>query len=263
MPSKKPKRVSVRDMFLRHQEQMVAELTRLRSIVEHPGAKGDGSEECWRQLLRTYLPKRYSVEGAFILDCDGNLSDQIDLVIFDQQYSPFLFHQGGVFYVPAESVYAVFEVKQEMTADYITYAGAKARSVRKLRRTSAKIPYAAGSYPAKPLHHIPAGILTLECSWSNGLGKTFQRHIKGLPATDRLDLGCVIGSGAFQCTYEGGKTSINVSAPDDALITFFLRLTAELQKIGTVPAIDFECWQSPLSLDWTPVKWEAATVSPT
>lgn len=252
------KSINLREMFLAHQTQMLSELDRYRSVIEHPGTKGDGSEDCWRQLLRKYLPKRYSVEGAQVIDCDGSVSDAIDVVIFDQQYTPFLFHQAEIYFIPAESVYAAFEVKQEITAEYIAYAGTKAESVRRLRRTSARIPHAGGTYSAKPLHHIPAGILTLDSAWKEGLGQPFARSIESLPPGQRLDLGCVLRAASFQCSYEKKKVSIKKSRHEDALITFFLRLTAELQKIGTVPAIDFECWEKPLSLEWAPLQWQAA-----
>ena len=65
----------------------------------------------------------------------------------------------------AESVYAVFEAKQELTADYIRYAGEKAASVRRLHRTSLSAETIDGPSRAKPLHHILAGILTLSAGW--------------------------------------------------------------------------------------------------
>ena len=42
-------------------------------------------------------------------------------------------------YIPAEGVYAVFEVKPDLNKKYILYAGDKIESVRKLFRTSASI----------------------------------------------------------------------------------------------------------------------------
>lgn len=252
------KHAPLRELFLAHQGQMEAELSRFRTVVAHPTSKGDGSEKCWRKMLATYLPNRYCVKPAHIVDYEGNLSEHIDVVIFDQQYTPFLFHQGGVYFIPAEAVYAVFEVKQEINAENIRYAGKKARSVRKLRRTSSQIPHAGGVYPAKSLHHITAGILTLDCSWRDGLGDTFKRNVLNLQNPNRLDLGCVLRTASFLCSHSSVPPAINVSDAEDALITFFLRLSAELQKIGTVPAIDLATWAKPLSLQWIPLEWETA-----
>ena len=101
--------------------------------------------------MRKYLPRRYCVDKAIIVDCNGNTSDQIDIVIYDGQYSYFVFKHEQVIYVPAESVYAVIEVKQELNKANLNYAGEKAASVRKLSRTSAEIPFAGGIYrPHQP-----------------------------------------------------------------------------------------------------------------
>jgi hypothetical protein len=51
--------------------------------------------------------------------------------------------------VPAESIYAVFEVKQELNLDTIVDAAAKALSVRRLRKTTVASPHAGGKYPPK------------------------------------------------------------------------------------------------------------------
>lgn len=46
----------------------------------------------------------------------------MDVVIHDRQYSPLVFTFKDSFYVPAESVYAVFEAKQTMSDKHIAYA---------------------------------------------------------------------------------------------------------------------------------------------
>jgi hypothetical protein len=70
-------------------------------------------------LLDTYLPKRYQVATAHVVDSEGNFSDQIDVVVFDRQYSPFIFSYQGQTIIPAESVYGVFEAKQTLNADLV------------------------------------------------------------------------------------------------------------------------------------------------
>jgi hypothetical protein len=111
----KPSKISLRNTFLHLQHQMIARHTTNRKVLQHPGTKGEAAEVHWVKMLADYLPERYCAAKAFVLDCKGSLSDQIDVVIYDRQYSPFLFNQDGAKYVPAESVYAVFEVKQDLT----------------------------------------------------------------------------------------------------------------------------------------------------
>jgi hypothetical protein len=128
-------------------EDIQQRLSTVRKSFNHPGTKGDASEAVWIDLLEKYLPKRYQAATAHIVDSLGNFSQQIDVVVFDRQYSPFIFNYEGQTIIPAESVYAVFEAKQTANAQLVAYAQEKVASVRRLHRTSLPIPYAKGVYP--------------------------------------------------------------------------------------------------------------------
>ena len=231
--------VNMLHLFKGMQTEMEATLALGRTSITHNGEMGEAAEESWRKWLRTYLPGRYEVDKAIVVDCDGETSDQIDIVVYDRQYSYFVFTHEQVKYVPAESVYAVIEVKQDLTKQHLDYAGDKAESVRKLKRTSVEIPFVAGKYRPKPLHRIIAGIITLESNWSDPLGETLRKNLRKLDENRRIDFGCALKNGSFCVEYEP-KFSMKVSAPDESLLFFFLRLLMRLQSIGTVPAIDIE-----------------------
>lgn len=219
------------------QEQMAAKLSANRKLILHPGTKGDASELNWIKMLDTYLPKRYKVDKAFMLDCDGNLSEQIDLVIYDRQYSPFLFNQDGALYIPSESVYAAFEVKQTLNKDMLRYAGQKIESVRKLKRTSAPIYHVGGVYKPKKHFEILGGIVTLVSEWTPSFGDSFRASLKLLNHSQRINLGCVLQAGGFEVKY-AKNILVHMSERSDSLIFFFLRLLSSLQRRGTVPAMD-------------------------
>jgi hypothetical protein len=133
-----------------------------RQSFAHSSTKGDASEQVWLDMLRQYLPRRYTATKAHVVDSNGAFSQQIDVLVFDRQYSPFIFKFQGQEIVPAESVYAVFEAKQTVNAALINYAMNKAATVRGLHRTSLPIPTANGILPAKKPGHILAGILAFE-----------------------------------------------------------------------------------------------------
>ncbi len=86
------------------------------------------------------------------------MSDFIVIVIHDRQYCPLLFEDGGQKYIPAESVYAALEVKQDLNKGHIEYAAAKGESVRRLRRTNVDIVHAGGVHEPRPLFDIITGI---------------------------------------------------------------------------------------------------------
>jgi hypothetical protein len=70
-------------VFLHLQEQMTARLSTSREVIQHPGTKGAATELHWLNMLNDYLPKRYCTDSAFVVDCEGRLSDQIDIVLYD------------------------------------------------------------------------------------------------------------------------------------------------------------------------------------
>jgi hypothetical protein len=207
---------------------------------------GDEGESSWLGLFQDYLPKRYQAEKAFVIDSCGQCSQQQDIVIFDRQYSPFLLHLEHARYVPAESVYAVFEVKQDLTREHICYAGEKAASVRTLRRTTTTIFHAGGKHDPKPHFTILAGLLCLASGWFPPFGDAFKEAVASLEELERLQCGCCLTAGAFECDWSKPCPSISVSPGDTALVYFFLRLLTQLQKLGTVPAIDLDAYAKQL-----------------
>ena len=162
-------------------EDIQRRLQSVRETIGHNGTMGDGSENVWLELLRKYLPARYAVEKAFVVDSRDTMSDQIDVVVFDRQYTPFIFVIENQKVVPAESVYAVFEAKQAVNAGMIAYAQKKVASVRSLHRTSLPIPHAGGTFPAKPPIDVLGGILAFESDWSPPMGEPLAEGTTSRP----------------------------------------------------------------------------------
>jgi hypothetical protein len=224
------------------QRQMSLKLTTNRQLVTHAPTMGDVTEDSWRSWLQEYLPKRYCVSKAFVVDHNGYKSDQIDLVIHDRQYSPFVWTVNGVDHIPAESVYAVFEVKQNLDKAMLEYAANKIKSVRLLDRTNAPVYHANGCITEpRELFTIIGGILTLDSTWAEPFGEPFIKVIESLDSRSHVNIGCVLDKGGFDIHYNSssGHTK-DISTQEEALIYFFLKLLSRLQKLGTVPAIDIE-----------------------
>ena len=228
-------KLELKKIFGNLQNQMISKLSSNREIIKHPGTKGSASELNWIEMLNTYLPKRYKVDEAFVLDSDGNVSEQIDIVVYDNQYSPFLFCQDDVKYIPAESVYAVFEVKQSLNKSNMLYACNKIRSVRILKRTSVQIIHAGGKYLPKRHFKIIGGILTLDCDWLGQIDKNLEEVNRDIEIDSKIEIGCALQKAGFQFK-DGDK--VEISKSEDALIFFFLHFLEKLQKLGTTPALD-------------------------
>lgn len=221
-------------------EDIQQRLATVRKAFNHPGTKGDASENVWISLLETYLPKRYQAAKAHVVDSQGAFSQQIDVVVFDRQYSPFIFTYEDQTIIPAESVYAVFEAKQTADAALVKYAQDKVASVRRLHRTSLPIPYAKGVYPPKPLIPILGGLLTFESEWSPPLGASFEKALSAEVGDGRLDLGCVASAGHF--FLDDASSAYQFVREAKPATAFLFKLISQLQFSGTVPMIDIEAY---------------------
>lgn len=255
-------KIEIKDLFAGMQKTMLGELNLDRKIICHQGSKGDAMENSWIELLHKYLPSRFSVDKAMVIDYEGNVSDQIDVVVYDNFYTPFVFQQNGFKYIPAEGVYAVFEVKPDLKGNvgkesYIQYAGKKIASVRALKRTSVGIINAGNQCPARSLTPILGGILANTCSMKE---KTLKSKLSALSGIEQLELGCAVDNYAFVIDYTQGTTrvttdkdtidkyytervlnTIHFSKTENSIFTFVLQLSHYIQQaIGTVPAIDYQ-----------------------
>lgn len=240
--------VEIAQLLLHRQKELAAKLGAARDTIGHPGLKGSASEGEWRSVLRGFLPDRYHVEAAVVVDCDGNTSDQIDVVVFDQHHSPTLFHMEDVLYVTAESVYAIFEVKQDLSLEHVRYAMKKAASVRRLRRTSAPMVCAGELVPERSLFPIVAGILASASTWNPPLGEPLRDALDGAAEEKRLQLGCSLSDGAFEALYDAeAAVRLEVSKPEASLMSLLLKLFEHLAQKGSVPAIDLRAYGRELS----------------
>lgn len=258
-------KVDLKMLFSGLQNQMSAQLNTNREFILHPGSKGDSLENAWIEWLRKYLPNRYSVDKAIVIDHEGNTSQQIDIVIYDSWFTPFIFNQNGFYYIPAEGVYAVFEVKPDIQGNagnksYIEYAGEKIESVRVLKREAAKFVNGGNICNPRALTKILGGIL---CS-TNSFSKkdTIEEHLKSLTGLKTIDLGCIADYGSFYVDYTPNEeitqvgqeaylkfysnrkfNDLHFSDKEHSFITFFMQLTRYLQQaIGTIPAIDLNAY---------------------
>lgn len=228
--------------FAAKQDYMLAGLGLMSNFTDHPGTKGDATEQQWVSVLSEFLPRRYGVGPIFAIDSLGGQSEQIDIGIFDQQYSPLFFQQGEKRFVPVESVYAVCEVKPRMNKDHLDYARDKVASVRRLHRTSVEIRHAGGTYPpqdpqAKPILGV---FLSTELGWTDIAADAAVRSITTDEPTS-LDLGIAVRGGAFD-----RAGALAFAPPGQELIWFATRLYKSLSQLGSVLAIDLDAYYSAL-----------------
>lgn len=247
-------KVNIKELFNKKQKQMLATFN-LTQELGHPVSKGDATEDEWKEWFNKFFPKRYCAEKAYVIDCEGNKSDQMDLVIYDTHFSPTIFQIGEEKFIPAESVYAVFEVKQTLNKEYIDYASKKIESVKSLKRTSAPINTIDGYKPGRLASPIIGGLLTLNCDWKKeNVESNLQTNLAKIITNQNQEIDFVCCLSTYACAIEycssakefyGKQVYIisNIELITDhensPLIYTYFKLLRMLQDMGNVPAIEY------------------------
>ncbi len=79
---------------------------------EHDGLTGNYREEMWIQFFRSIIPQKFSLaQGVMIIDSKGNVSKEVDIAVFDEQYTPYVFQYNTLKFIPIEAVALVIECK--------------------------------------------------------------------------------------------------------------------------------------------------------
>jgi hypothetical protein len=241
----------LRDTLLRKEAMLVASLDGLKRVIKHKGGRGTVGEGEWREVIEEFLPARYRVAGnSEVIDHTGRVTELQDIVIYDQHFCPLFFDEGGVTRVPAESVYAVFEVKPTLDKGVIEYAMDKAASVRRLKRTNVEITDRGERKPPRKSFEIVAGVLALDSDWNPPLGDPLEEALKYEDKDCRLQLGCALRQGAFEILHDDEANSwcLQRSGSDGALMFLLMHLFARLQVIGSPMAIDLRAYSKPLAV---------------
>jgi hypothetical protein len=103
-------------------------------ILKHNLEKGLGNEQCLRELLIDVLPRRYGVGKGKVVNAKGDMSRQLDIIIYDSIYCTTLFvDENRNQILPIEGVYGVVEVKTTLTSTLLAEAFENLASVYKLK----------------------------------------------------------------------------------------------------------------------------------
>lgn len=95
----------------------------------HSGLRGARIEGCIADFLRKVLPRKYDVAtNQIIVDCEGKVSRECDIVIFDAANHMRLMHS----YIPIEVVYGVIEIKKTLDHGAAADFREKVKSFRRL-----------------------------------------------------------------------------------------------------------------------------------
>jgi len=119
------------------------------AIIDHNCSKGTFREQILKNFLRPFLPGCYGVSGGQAFDNAGNISNQLDVVVYDSLFSYVAPYMDDFIYFPCESVYGSIEIKSMLNKQSFVEAVANINSLKKLSRKGIDSYYVN---PMKPLN---------------------------------------------------------------------------------------------------------------
>ena len=79
---------------------------------EHGTTIGGFREDIWKQMFKNIVPKKFAIEqSVFLIDSRGEVSKEVDLAIFDEMYTPYIFRKGRIKFIPIEAVAVAIQCK--------------------------------------------------------------------------------------------------------------------------------------------------------
>ncbi|MFC3787395.1 DUF6602 domain-containing protein [Paenibacillus sp. GCM10012307] len=93
-----------------HMNQMMRNEMYMAS--KHQGLTGNFREEMWMKFFRSIIPRKYSLaQGVLIIDSEGKISKEVDIAVYDETYTPYIFQYNTLKFIPIEAVAVVIECK--------------------------------------------------------------------------------------------------------------------------------------------------------
>lgn len=82
--------------------------------AEHGATIGHYREKIWAEMFKRIVPRKFVVEqSVFLIDSRGKVSNEVDLAIFDEMYTPYIFRYYDLKFIPLEAVAVVVECKSK------------------------------------------------------------------------------------------------------------------------------------------------------
>lgn len=103
--------IDIINNYVKNEKTIVSQL---HYQVAHGVTIGGFRENVWQQMFRQIIPEKFAIErSVFIIDSQGKVSNEVDLAIFDETYTPYIFRYESLKFLPIEAVAVVIECKSQ------------------------------------------------------------------------------------------------------------------------------------------------------
>ncbi len=121
-------------------ENMIASYDRIkRDRITNTTDEGETLERVVLKFFEQYLPHKYHVDRGYIMNDEGKVSFQQDIVIYDPNNYVLLQNTDGYKIFPIESVYATVEVKSQLSSNKINECNQNIGSIKHLSGVMFKV----------------------------------------------------------------------------------------------------------------------------
>lgn len=94
-------------------EQSIVNQLNLK-VDNHHLTAGHNREKIWLDLFRQIIPMKFAIkQGVFLIDATGKVSNEVDIAVFDEQFTPYIFNYGNIHFIPIEAVALVVQCKSK------------------------------------------------------------------------------------------------------------------------------------------------------
>ena len=212
-----------------------------RAALSHNLTKGEVAEEAVRRFLRERFPSSIAIVKGQIIDSHGQLSKQLDVIIYDATHTPILYtsEEGDNRLVPSEGVLAVIEVKSHIGPSDVPGVIANMTSVKLLDKSA----YYPQAWPIKMImnmygrtyDHFPTlyFLFAHEAGDLAAVAATFGALVSQFEVDKRLDCACILNKGVLVNWTPSGMidgipgpgTTLRGYQTENALLLFYLLMT--------------------------------------
>ncbi|HEY3311471.1 MAG TPA: DUF6602 domain-containing protein [Anaerolineales bacterium] len=131
--------MNLKEVFVAIEARMLSDFKHFQTQILHYGERGGERETALNHFLELYLPKKYTISSGEIVDIDGKVSHQSDIIIYDSSKCPLLLAGENYRVFPCEPVLAVIEVKSTLTKAELVDAAEKISAAKDLTRSDGPI----------------------------------------------------------------------------------------------------------------------------
>lgn len=121
------------DALLKSSKKLEAEFDS-STLINHNASKGAFREYIIQSCIRPFLPQAYGIAGGECFDMNGNVSKQLDAVVYDKLYSYIVPYTEDFIQFPYESIYGNIEIKSKLDKNELFNAISNIMSLKKLQR---------------------------------------------------------------------------------------------------------------------------------